>query len=445
MSEIETQIEVSNLKTKLRIFEAFAGIGAQSMALKRLGADYEVVGISERMVDAIICYDAIHHAGYPPIEVPSYEEQIEYLTQFEFSRDSVRKTNLKQIESRHVSQFANSQNKVTAADLNSNHPFYQRIEDFSRKIYAPAANGSPLQTIWFFERSRGQYEQPKMKMSKGERGTYERINPPSQRFDKTDLAKFINSADIKPYDVAWGREVNAVRFQVEMEKQWKADPSVFNESYYRDLIAKAIIFITTRKTILSLDWYKENKGYLVQLVTYTFAKLSYEVQRLGKVMNYRYIWDKQGLPDFLIDEISDIAYQAREVFFSPDRTNGNIETFCKQKECWVRLQATHYELSEKTKAFLIDHEDVHDEKIAAKKDQRFSDSIDNEIEIFEKGDEYWERLKITGLEQGVINGGDAQNLDLAIAYCQGTRSLPPMIFKKIIAVREKLREAQIQV
>ena len=346
---------------------------------------------------------------------------------------------------RHVSQFANSQNKVTAADLNSNHPFYQRIEDFSRKIYAPAANGSPLQTIWFFERSRGQYEQPKMKMSKGERGTYERINSSSQRFDKTDLAKFINSADSKPYDVAWGREVNAVRFQVEMEKQWKNDPSVFNESYYRDLIAKAIIFINTRKTILTLDWYKENKGYLVQLVTYTFAKLSYEVQRFGKVMNYRYIWDKQGLPDFLVDEIAEIAYKAREVFFSPDRTNGNIETFCKQKECWARLQALHYELSEKTKAFLIDHEDVHEEKVIAKKDQRFSDSINNEVEIFEKGAEYWRRMKASGLEQGVINGGDAQTLDLAIAYCQGIRSLPQSVFKKITAIREKLHEAQIPV
>jgi len=347
---------------------------------------------------------------------------------------------------RHVSQFANSQNKVTAADLNSNHPFYQRIEDFSRKIYAPAANGSPIQTIWFFERSRGQYEQPKMKMlTKSERATYERIRPTNQRFDKTDLAKFINSSEMKPFDVAWGREVNAVRFQTVMEKQWDSDRSMFNESYYRDLIAKAIIFITTRKTILSLDWYKENKGYLVQLVTYTFAKLSYEVQRFGKLMNYRYIWDKQGLPDFLIDEIAKISYIAREVFFSPDRTNGNIETFCKQKECWIRLQAVRYELSEKTKAFLIDHEDVHEEKVAAKKDQKFSDNINNEVEIFEKGGEYWERLKITGLEQGVINGVDVQNLDLAIAYCQGTRSLSPVIFKKIIVVREKLRVAQIQV
>lgn len=82
----------------LRVFEAFAGIGAQAAALKRIDADYEVVGISEWMVDAVICYDAIHHFGEETVEVPSYEEQMAYLSQFDFSRDSVRKTNLKLLE-----------------------------------------------------------------------------------------------------------------------------------------------------------------------------------------------------------------------------------------------------------------------------------------------------------------------------------------------------------
>jgi len=86
-----------NLKP-LRVFEAFAVIGAQATALKRLGANYEIVGISEWMVDAVITYDAIHHLNEQAEELPSYEKQLEYLSQFEFSRDSVRMTNLKLIE-----------------------------------------------------------------------------------------------------------------------------------------------------------------------------------------------------------------------------------------------------------------------------------------------------------------------------------------------------------
>jgi DNA (cytosine-5)-methyltransferase 1 len=46
--------------SKLRVFEAFSGVGTQSMALKRLGVDYEVVGIAEIDKFAIQSYMAIH-------------------------------------------------------------------------------------------------------------------------------------------------------------------------------------------------------------------------------------------------------------------------------------------------------------------------------------------------------------------------------------------------
>ena len=49
---------------KIRIFEAFAGYGSQSMAMQRLkedfGLDYEIVGISEIDKHAIQAYNAVH-------------------------------------------------------------------------------------------------------------------------------------------------------------------------------------------------------------------------------------------------------------------------------------------------------------------------------------------------------------------------------------------------
>ena len=44
----------------LRVFEAFSGIGTQRMALRNLGIDHEVVGISEINPHAIQSYEAIH-------------------------------------------------------------------------------------------------------------------------------------------------------------------------------------------------------------------------------------------------------------------------------------------------------------------------------------------------------------------------------------------------
>lgn len=46
--------------TKLKVFEAFAGYGSQSMALEKLGIDFQVIGISEIDKYAIQAYMAVH-------------------------------------------------------------------------------------------------------------------------------------------------------------------------------------------------------------------------------------------------------------------------------------------------------------------------------------------------------------------------------------------------
>src|SRR3954451_11729784 len=56
-----------------------------------------------------------------------------------------------------ISEFANSQNRVNAADFFANHPFHVRMEEFSRRIYAPSPDGSFRESKWFYERARGQY------------------------------------------------------------------------------------------------------------------------------------------------------------------------------------------------------------------------------------------------------------------------------------------------
>lgn len=80
-------------ENKLKVFEAFAGIGAQASTLKRLNLNYEIVGISEWFIEAILCYDQIQNDGKPEIELPDKDEQIKYLKNFTFSKDSVHPIN----------------------------------------------------------------------------------------------------------------------------------------------------------------------------------------------------------------------------------------------------------------------------------------------------------------------------------------------------------------
>lgn len=92
-------------KRRLKVFEAFAGIGAQATALERIGIDYEIVGISDWFTDAIICYDAIHCKDEPIPELPSKEEQIEYLHNFEFSKDSVHPSKIDKLDTEYLEKL----------------------------------------------------------------------------------------------------------------------------------------------------------------------------------------------------------------------------------------------------------------------------------------------------------------------------------------------------
>ncbi|HEK8846046.1 TPA: DNA (cytosine-5-)-methyltransferase [Clostridioides difficile] len=60
----------------LRVFEAFAGVGSSIMALKDIGVNYEVVGISDVDKNALIAYDAIHNENYC-IKSKTKEEMLE--------------------------------------------------------------------------------------------------------------------------------------------------------------------------------------------------------------------------------------------------------------------------------------------------------------------------------------------------------------------------------
>ena len=82
-----THYIMKSKRTPLRVFEAFAGIGAQSVALRRANINFKNVGISEWFINAILAYDAINHSN-KKISVPSYEKQINYLKKFTFTRDS---------------------------------------------------------------------------------------------------------------------------------------------------------------------------------------------------------------------------------------------------------------------------------------------------------------------------------------------------------------------
>ncbi len=346
---------------------------------------------------------------------------------------------------RNIAKYANSQNKVKTADLNSSHPFYVRMEDFSRKIYAPIFSGQLVQQLWFFERARGQYEQPLMQMTKKQRDDYKCVRPKDKKFTLTDLAKYLNAADMMPHYVSWGGEVNAAHFHNNMEEQWETDNTVYNELYYKELIGKKILFAFVENTVSSQEWYQENRAYRPQLVAYTISKLVYEASKLNKYINFRSFWDNQKVSDMYYGDISSIAKLIFDTIYDPNRSTANIETYCKKEECWKIVQQKPYRITSELMSILISKEDKSDAITEAKKEQKIINSITDEIGIFKKGADYWQSIIERGTSQKVLSYSDRQTLEKAILYCNGKfLQLTKTQIKDINRIVEQLRENGIE-
>jgi DNA (cytosine-5)-methyltransferase 1 len=73
---------------KLKVFETFAGIGAQTKALMNIGVQHDVVAISEWNIDSIISYAYIHHLeAMKSFALPEHDIIISELSKFTFSSD----------------------------------------------------------------------------------------------------------------------------------------------------------------------------------------------------------------------------------------------------------------------------------------------------------------------------------------------------------------------
>ena len=248
---------------------------------------------------------------------------------------------------RNIAKYANSQTKVTTTDLNSSHEYYVALETMSRRIYAPVAAGEVRPTKWFFERTKKQYEQPMFQMSKAEQKRYQAVYPKRQKFTVQELARNIQLAELRPFDVAWGGEVNARRFHEWIEQKWDDDSSFCDEKHWRYVVALAIVHAKIKSIVAQASWYKDKKGNLAQIVAYTFSKLFDTVRKEGFEIDFAKVWRDQSVPDDFNEDILNIAKSVFENLSDPKYGHAHyVREWCKRRECWQEIAAIPVHLSD---------------------------------------------------------------------------------------------------
>ena len=245
-----------------------------------------------------------------------------------------------------ISRYANSQNRVSEADFFSNSPFHIRLEELSKRALAPAKPGVNYQTRWFYERTRGSYQNERNKLTPASQKKFEELHPKSQVIDKTTAAKYEVTWGMQPHLVSSGAQRNFTAFADLVAKRWEAAPDTFNDLYWKQLVAKGLLYESARTAIAKADWYQ--KGYLANYVTYTLAKLAYEIgrQAKGRAFDLERIWAAQAVPNSVIDECLAIGAKVQAILTSERRPVQNVTEWAKREACWDTVRAVEHELSD---------------------------------------------------------------------------------------------------
>jgi hypothetical protein len=309
-----------------------------------------------------------------------------------------------------ISEYSNTQNKVSAADFFSNHPFHRKMEEFSRRLWARSPAGHVQETHWFYERARGQFVNKQASLTPAEKRKFLIQNPKNQMFTKTDLAKYVRSFEGLPHEVSKGAQKNFSGFAGELGKRWDInDGHEFNELWFKQLIGKAILFRQLDGLVLRAGWYT---GYKANIVAYALAKFAQLVDERDVYINFLKIWEVQALPECLASQLLEIAERVNELLLNrPESATSNVSEWAKGEACWNAVRADKMQLHDGIEECLIDVEQNSELEKDAGRTDAIQEDIHAQTYVVEKGVDHWKLLrdwnsanrKLTEKEVGVLD------------------------------------------
>ncbi len=360
-----------------------------------------------------------------------------------------------------IAKYANSQNKVTAADLFSNDPFHIWMEKMSKKIFAPAIHYS-VPTGWYYERSRKRYEQEQFKLkSETDRKRFRAKYPKEQLITKEQLGMYLTTMKEQPNIVAKGKNFVIKEFNTIISQDYKTNKGCFNEFYFKKCICAAIIYRTVDNYLESHKdsarkptgfWYKAG-GYKLDIVPYTIAKIIHSVPA-GRTLDWNYIWNRQDLSPAFMHEIEMVTKMTND--FICDSHGVIVTEYCKRPETWVAYRDNvRYTPSEKFLSELMPESITKEQEVASQKDQKDTNDLNYVTEIIKLGAGYWQRLLEEGTSRSALGYVEQNTLRQAVDFahkgnipCSASGKVPARtmaLAKSIYDVKDKLESLGIKI
>jgi hypothetical protein len=302
----------------------------------------------------------------------------------------IKDEEIKNKEVPNIANFANRQNKVSDLDLSSNNPFFRQVEVLSRKKFVTNPINKSQLYQWYFERVAGQYKESLNKLTPAKQNQFKETHPINLKFDKGDLAKYINIWQQFPHIVSGGKQKNFIEFTKQIEKS-VSKGKLPGENFYKKLIANGILFKAVDKLYGKKGDSIGDTNIKSFIVTYT---LSYFHYLTNNRLDLWKIYLDQVVSDAVLIEIRKLLYKVYDELMR--KSNGNLfSEVAKKESTWNDLKKMTYDLDHLSlNSFLVTNEEKEEREIEKiSQDDKVSIQLEKLTKIHSISIEFWQKLR----------------------------------------------------
>ena len=187
-----------------------------------------------------------------------------------------------------------------------------------------------------------------------------------------------------------------------LSSEFEKDPNQFADHFYKELIAKAILFRESDREIGRTSWYLEKRGLKAETTTYTLALLRNLLKKENKDINLNKIYLQQKLSETLLTQILDLAKIVRDKMNNETFRDGmdNPSEFCKKLTTWQKYKLLNYKLELIGRSDWLNEEEQKDAKEEEKETQGASEQLNMLTQVQSIKSDQWEKLAEWHQEKG---------------------------------------------
>jgi hypothetical protein len=326
-----------------------------------------------------------------------------------------------------ISQFSNSQSKVSAVDLRSRSPQLNKIKSLSESIITPKGKK------WFFEKSKGEFN-TKLRIAGSGKTKIEKDYPKDYRFTKEQLGKYFCSWGDEPYKVKKGGEAIFRKFLEDISLEEGAKKTIIDRDFYELLISKIIFF----KSLENIHGERSKAiGQLRSAVVPYALSVIYSAtdgnKKNPKAFDLSKIWTKEGLGDDLTTYTKELMILINSLIKKYSKSD-DLGEYSKKKELWDEIKGSK-ELAEFLNSGnsikVLDKYSISKKELEMKQKSKsknievdFKHLRDN-VDIHMKSDQFFKKL--SSILRDELSESDKTRLESIVARIQQKEEISELL------------------